>query len=165
MSNSVDTVQETFVADTVGKGIDAAKKYPLDADSMETLFKLMMMSFNEDQTALNTTYETAREELLLVQIAEKRLEHALTITMDKASIIFIIMQSLGSPGFLIMYLYYLQYWCHEHEISHIDFETLNMKIFPMGYPSEQDLTDIWTSQKIGGDNGVDIPQASKSIQI
>lgn len=64
----------------------------------------------------------------------------------------------SSPGELVMYCYALKHW-----------QTLNSKditiatiadIFPMGFPMNDALEDLWDQQKIGGANMLDSISAS-----
>lgn len=68
----------------------------------------------------------------------------------------------------MLYLWFIQYWCHKNDRSEIDFVDFSERIFPRGFPSEKDLFKIWGNQKVSGGglgliNLVDYPNAGLSI--
>jgi hypothetical protein len=53
-----------------------------------------------------------------------------------------------SPGNAVMYLWYLQYWSKKNGFVYsITLENL-CELFPMGFPSLDDMSKIWDSQKV-----------------
>jgi hypothetical protein len=80
-----------------------------------------------------------------------------------------------SPGKCVMYSYYLAYWCKKNSVKHITFEQFCTDIFPVGFPSEEDLNTLWDQQKVkrfaeedlpgmGTDNLLDYYTAAESIR-
>lgn len=101
----------------------------------------------------------------LSQIITKRFA-ALGYTMDDKTNIFITV--IGeTPGMAVMYSHYLAYWCKKNKVEHLNFNDFCTYIFPMGFPSTEDLSALWDTQKLeghsGSDNLLDYFTASKSI--
>jgi hypothetical protein len=66
-----------------------------------------------------------------------------------------------------MYCWYLQYESKKRNMKEISFDNF-VEIFPMGFPSEDDLHRLWDAQKVhsermSSDNLLDYPQAGKSL--
>jgi hypothetical protein len=70
---------------------------------------------------------------------------------------------------VVMYLTYLQYWAKIHEEREITFDLFCERIFPLGFPKEEDLHNLWNNQKVrvesGSDNLLDYSIALTSIQF
>ena len=101
----------------------------------------------------------------LSQIITKRFA-ALGYTMDDKTNIFITV--IGeTPGMAVMYSHYLAYWCKKNKVEHLNFNDFCTYIFPMGFPSTEDLSALWDTQKLeghsGSDNLLDYFRASNSI--
>ena len=61
-----------------------------------------------------------------------------------------------------MYIYYLAFEAKQKSKDVITFDDF-VDIFPMGYFSKKQLDDAWDAQKIGGQNLLDYPEASISL--
>ena len=113
------------------------------------------------------------EKPILFQIIEKRVEHCFTFRFTDQRAILAVCIWAESAGSAIMYLWYIQAWCFKNNVKEVDFETLGMKIFPMGTFSEKDLSEVWKNQKVKPDdkknsyesNLIDFNQAGSSIQF
>jgi len=89
-----------------------------------------------------------------------RLE-SLKYTLDKKTQI-ILSFIVDTPGDAVMYIYYLAYKAKEKNKDIITFNDF-VDIFPMGYFSKKQLEEAWDAQKIGGQNLLDYPEASISL--
>ena len=69
---------------------------------------------------------------------------------------------MDTPGDAVMYIYYLAYKAKEKNKDIITFNDF-VDIFPMGYFSKKQLEEAWDAQKIGGQNLLDYPEASISL--
>lgn len=76
------------------------------------------------------------------------------------------------PAIIRMYAAYLQYWASKNNISKpITLDILLNKIFPNGFPKNEELIDAWKAQKverpesIDSDNLLDYLLPYKSIQL
>lgn len=58
---------------------------------------------------------------------------------------------LDNPGIAVMYLYYLKCRAGTRMLDMAEFTN----IFPMGYPSKEDLAVVWDAQKVKGGNLLD----------
>ena len=77
----------------------------------------------------------------------------------------------GNIGKLMMYCVYIQYKLKELNERELTFRIFNENIFPFGYPTDNDLDNLWESCKIdkegnsGSDNLIDYQSAMKSIHF
>jgi len=105
----------------------------------------------------------------LYKLIEKRLSLFTYEIKDSRIILFLAMVA-QTPGTAVMYLTYLQYYCKKHNIREITFDNFSMEIFPMGFPSDEDLHTLWEETKVkrnegGAANLVDFIGSLKSIQF
>jgi len=89
-----------------------------------------------------------------------RLE-SLKYTLDKKTQI-ILSFIVDTPGDAVMYIYYLAYKAKQRNKDIITFDDF-VDIFPMGYFSKKQLVKAWDAQKIEGQNLLDYPEASISL--
>ena len=89
-----------------------------------------------------------------------RLE-SLKYTLDKKTQI-ILSFIVDNPGDAVMYIYYLAYKAKQRNKDIITFDDF-VDIFPMGYFSKKQLDEAWDTQKIEGQNLLDYPEASISL--
>lgn len=110
------------------------------------------------------------EKPFLIQVIEKRVEHCFTYTINSKAVAFIAALT-ENPGTAIMYLTYFQYVSKQFRKQATDkLVTLELicEVFPMGFPSKEDLHNLWDSIKVkcsngGSDNLLDYASALKSI--
>lgn len=133
---------------------------PMEDKTAEILISLTIAPIQEDDEEINKHF--------LCQVIEKRFK-ALGYTMNIKCKLFLAYLT-NSPGMAVMYCHYLAYWCKQNNIQHLTLDELCMNIFPMGFPSENDLSVLWDEQKVkrdadqpGTDNLLDYFHASKSI--
>lgn len=106
----------------------------------------------------------------LFQIIEKRVPYCFTFKITDERAILAISMWARSAGVAILYLWYIQAWCFKNNVKEIDFETLGLRIFPLGIFSEKDLKSVWDNQKVHkkgmeSDNLIDYGVAGLSIQF
>ena len=109
----------------------------------------------------------------LFQIIEKRIKACFTYSINDDRLILFLCALTRRPGHAVMYLTYLQYWSKKHNIKNLDLETFSEKIFPVGFPNENQLTDLWDKVKVNkpdgtvfySDNLLDYQTAMLSIQM
>lgn len=82
------------------------------------------------------------QESFLYQIAEKRSEF-IGLKMGKVAIAFL-SALCGTPGEIVMYLYYLKSIYIEREISMHELA----KVFPYGFPTREEIEKLWDAQKV-----------------
>lgn len=82
----------------------------------------------------------------LYQIIEKRVEHCFQYKLTPQLILFLC-QLTQSPGKAIMYLWYFQYYSFKNNIDLISLELIATKMFMMGFPSDSDLSNLWSNCK------------------
>jgi hypothetical protein len=106
----------------------------------------------------------------IFQIIEKRVEHCFTFKFIDDRALLGLSIWAESAGVAILYLWYIQAWCFKNQVKEVDFETLCLRIFPMGIFSEKDLKSVWDNQKVQkigmeSDNLIDYDVAGLSIQF
>jgi hypothetical protein len=97
---------------------------------------------------------------------EKRIEVLHDFELDERTLLFLCC-ICKSAGVSVMYIWYLQYKSKKRNIKEISLESF-CEIFPVGFPSEDDLHRMWDNQKVlvkgmGSDNLLDYPYAGKSL--
>lgn len=80
-----------------------------------------------------------------------RLEALTTIKMSAGALV-ILMGHMPSAGAAVMYAFYLKHKLPENTL--VTVETFG-DVFPWGFFSERQLSEIWDGQKDGGANGID----------
>ena len=110
-----------------------------------------------------------KEKPFTFKIIEKRIEFCFTYKINDARLILFLCAVGESPARIIMYLWYLQSWCHKNGVREVDFEMFTMRIFPMGFLTEQAMSEIWYATKVSDGrqsyNLADISRAGASIQF
>ncbi len=135
----------------------------MDNETTEILMRLI--------NAKNKNFEIPENEKpFLYAVIEKRIKHCFQFIINDNRLILMLTQISKSPGAAIMILWYLQWWCANHDCKELDLEIFCEKIFPMGFPSQNALHSIWDSQKVktsienrGSDNLVDYASAGQSL--
>lgn len=144
---------------------------PMNNELSEVLLKLMFLKSDDIKIAdIQKDYPL----YLLYQIIQKRIEHLFTYDIaDRRLILFLCFLS-ETPGKVVLYLWYLQWWCHKNGETIISLDLFASRIFPMGFPSDEDLQTLWYSAKVmrpekqdglipSSDNLLDYASAGKSI--
>jgi hypothetical protein len=104
----------------------------------------------------------------LMQIIEKRIEYCFEYKITDQRLLLYIAAVAEKAGTAIMYLWYLQYWCYKNDIWELDYDLFCQRIFPMGFPCDADLEELWYSVKVQhpdlhSGNLLDVGAAGKSI--
>lgn len=103
------------------------------------------------------------KDMFLYQVGLKRIEHIFNYTLDWKALFFLCFLA-QTPGCLIMYLTYIQYWSQINNCKDISFDVFSMRMFPNGFPSNEDLHKLWDVQKVkGSGNLLDQQHCLKSI--
>ncbi len=150
-----DTQNPIAIENHFCKPFDNLQKEPMSKDVAEMLIKIYTSNVSEEHQ------KEALEKIFGVAVLAKRVEHCFTYTIDFKTNFFLNYLVESNPGMLVMYATYLQYKCKKIEIVNLTFDIFCEKIFPMGFPSKKDLSQLWDQQKInrygagGSDNLVD----------
>lgn len=162
------TLEDTQKPDAVEKifcePFEKLKMHPMSKDVSEILVKLLLYkgAFKELPD---------KEKPFLYQVIEKRIKYCFTFNIEDPRLILFLAIVAESPGTAVMYMAYIQYWCKKNGVEVLDLDTFCEKIFPWGFPNEDDLHKLWDEQKVnrkgthGSDNLLDYETAYKSIQI
>ncbi len=130
----------------------------MDDFQMGMFIKLYMLG---DEERLNI-WEGMLEKDFLCKLCHKRAE-SINLNLSGHMKMWLIMLS-RSPGELVMWLYFLKLHTIEHNGGEITFEDF-MLIFPLGYPSAENMSILWDKQKHNGDNLLDLLQVDKVTSI
>jgi hypothetical protein len=128
---------------------DKCKNEPMSDGLSSVFMKLVMLEMGNDSIPpeLKTQF--------IYNVIEKRAEYIELKINDhvKAFLTYLV----NNPGAAVMYLYYMKSAAPPninismHELS---------KIFPMGFPSDSELSELWEAQKIKGNNMLDMVDVS-----
>ena len=135
------------------------------------LTEMLVILATADKDVLEANYKDERRgsEDFIFELIMKRVKHCFTYNITDFRLIFFLGAIAKSAGTAVMYLTYLQYWCKKHNVSTLDWETFNMRVFPDGFLSEKDLQKLWDGQKVnvksGSDNLLDYQSAMLSIHF
>mgnify|MGYP003629672178 CR=1 FL=1 len=161
-------------------------KTKLEADSLEKVFLQPLDSLKTDRLTVDDTkafiglsfmkeehidraWQDLTKQAWAIEAWELRVEIALTIKVDRKTLMFIALRVEGNVGQGIAYIYYLQYWCKMNNVKEVTLDMLFSRIFPMGLFSEEVIHEHWLLQKVRGYNGldnmIDYSEASKSIMF
>ena len=140
-----------------------AVKNPMSEFEQEILISLMLA---------NKKFKISRKEKpFLFQLIEKIINACHTFSTDDERLILFLASICQSLGSAILYLWYIQFWCHCNKLKVIDLDIFCGKIFPNGFPSKECVNAIWDSQKLinvpkmGSDNLVDYNYCGDSIHF
>lgn len=144
------------------------KRYPMSDANAEMLMKLLLAKGHIKK--LTDIPDEGKP--FIYQMLEKRIQHCFTFKVEDPRLILFLAMITETPGTAVMYLAFIQYWCKQTGVQMLDLETFCERIFPMGFPSEDDLHKLWDEQKVkrekgngGSDNLLDYATAYKSIQF
>lgn len=145
-------IAKDAIENTVCKAIETARKQPMSLELTSFMFKLLMGGVRELPDD---------KKPFLYQVIEKRVQVAFTYTVSPDLIVFLMMLA-QSPGTAIMYLWYLQYQSKKRGKKNFNLQDI-CDMFPIGFPSSEDMQKIWDAQKIESANMVDIGAAGESL--
>jgi hypothetical protein len=148
------TLQPTDVEEKFCKILDKMDaNIPLSPDQFGLFITLLSIEDRE----LEELYEKIPP---MGHLIKGRLE-SLKYTLDKKTQI-ILSFIVDTPGDAVMYIYYLAYKAKQRNKDIITFDDF-VDIFPMGYFSKSQLDKAWDAQKRKGQNLLDYPEASISL--
>ena len=155
------TENPNLIEELICEKIRLAPKMPMSKELSEMMISLC---FAGDKFSI-----PEKEKPFTFKVIEKRLEFCFTYKINDARLILLICAVAENPARIIMYLWYLQSWCHKNGVREVDFEMFTIRIFPMGFPTEQVMSDIWDAAKVSDGkqsyNLADIARAGESIQF
>jgi hypothetical protein len=165
MGNPIETIKDPSAIEVlVCMEIESSFKRELTKDEFEIFAKLILSKdkgFSIPEKEQPFVYK-------VIEARAKSFQYKLT---DPRLILFLAMIA-ESPGKAVMYLWYIQYIFHKKGLSNIDLECFGTEILPMGYPTNERLSEIWDGQKVnrprdyyGSDNLLDYMSAGESIMF
>lgn len=152
-------LQEDAIENIFCKEMEKVPCHPM-SDELAKIFIKMIMIQNPPEELVKEISATFPYQLIC-----KRLEVMYSYDLDFRTKFFLICLTDGIPGKLVMYLTYLQYLAKRYNVNEIDFDFFGTRAFPHGYPSDEDMSKLWSIQKVKAspDNLVDHVSALKSI--
>ncbi len=159
------TKQENAVEEYICKQFESAEKHEMDKETTADLLRLMLVKKGNLEIP-------EKEKPFLIKVIESRVRACFTYKMEDIRLVLFLAMLTETPGSAVMYLTYLQYWCKKNNCHEIDLDKF-CQIFPIGFPSKEDLHKIWDGQKIerakgssiSSDNLLDHQSAMVSIQF
>jgi hypothetical protein len=101
----------------------------------------------------------------IVQMIELRF----TMKLTDWRLITLLMFITEKVGTAVMYLTYLQWYCKKNDITEMTWDIFTKEVFPDGFPSDEDLHELWVDVKVDRKtmvtNLLDCQTAMKSIQF
>jgi len=152
----------TLVEEKFCKPFEQLQSHPMTEEITETLVRLYLAPKDQPIPGIEGQF--------LYQLMEKRINYCFTFKVEDWRLLLFLILIANSPGTCIMYLTYFQYWCKKNDTREVDLVNF-CEIFPMGFPSDEDLSKLWNDTKVkrgkegGSDNLVDHQDALKSIQF
>jgi hypothetical protein len=150
--------------------LDATGRVRMSDEHTGIFMQIGMMSRVPE--AVDDMYKKMSKMTWTLEAISKRIEVCLSITVDKAVLIWLATMTNGNIGTMVMYVYYLQYWGKKNDERHITFDMLAMRIFPTGFFEREALNAVWDATKVdredkrnASDNLIDYPVAAESIQF
>lgn len=136
---------------------ESVPQIPLDKETMEILAKMLL------SPPLAPDKLEGADKPFVLRIAQNYLDVFPVKISDGRLLLFLAVISKGSPGHIIMFVTYLQYWSHKYSKSFLDITIFCKHIFPWGLPSDVELTKLWDGQKTEGGNLLDHMECFHSI--
>jgi len=132
-----------------------AKKEPMNIKLSKIFINVNLMEMNKALDMNDSNIELLTKDFMY-QIIDKRSEF-IGLNLNPYVKIFLTFLS-RSPGTAVMYLYYLK---SQHiDESIIDMTKLTM-LFPMGFPTADELDKLWDEQKVDSNNLLDMLNLKK----
>ena len=146
-------------------------KLPVIPMTLETTELFMRLIMIEKDGSMPNLEETGDELPFSVKLIKNSLRNRFSFGMTEP-LQLMLAQLSGSAGNVIMYLTYLQYQAKKLDKRELSIEDL-ANIFPLGFPTDSALQDIWDSQKVkrsqvnplGSSNLLDYQAALQSIHF
>lgn len=151
-------IEKNSIEKLICEPFEKLHRFPMNDELSKIMIQLMLSDVNIPED----------ERPFLYQLIEKRIKHCFSYEINDPKLILFLCILTETPGNAIMYLTYLQYWCKKNDVKELTFHNFCSEIFPVGFPSEDDLQKLWDSQKVnvgGSDNLLDHQLALESIQF
>ena len=172
MLKNEETKNPNAIETYVCKEMEKCEREPMNKDTCDVFLRLMISRMqNKDRLQSIKKFEIPeKEKPFIVKMLEGRLQ-MYQFKINDFDLRFFIAIICVSPGNIVLYLWYLQYWCKKNNVKELDLELFSNKIFPMGFPSDKTLLRIWDGQKVkrketmASDNLVDYGTAGQSLMF
>lgn len=133
---------------------------PMTQDETMMFFNIMMSkdeNISKDINEIDKTSELYKHFEPLIkgfqmQVFLKRLEHLAKMKISLGAFLIIAIH-LESAGNAVMYAYYMFHKLPKN--SFISVDVVGSTLFPWGFFSEKQLSEIWKEQKVRPDDGLD----------
>jgi len=119
-------------------------KHEMNKEDTEDLIRLMLAK----PTSLKDAPIKEEEKPFVYKLIEKRVEHTFTFRINDSRLVLFLAIICKSAGDAVMYLAYLQYWCKQNNVKELDLDTFGKRIFPFGFPNDEDMSALWRQVKV-----------------
>lgn len=153
-------IKQNSIEKVFCENFEKLKPQPLSENQSEILQHLMLFKRSPQTKPIENKPP-------LFQMIEKRIQNLHTYLIDIPAM-FYLTTIVKKPGDVIMYCWYFQYLSKKRNIKEFTIDEI-VNIFPMGFPSENELKKVWDIQKVErpsmeySDNLLDYKEAGKSI--
>jgi hypothetical protein len=169
MLKNEETKNPSAIETYVCKEMEKCDRVEMDKDTCDVFLRLMI-SRMQNKDRLQSVKEfniPEKEKPFIVKMLEGRLK-MYQFKINDFDLRFFLAVLCKNPGNVVLYLWYLQYWCKKNNVKELDLENFSNRIFPYGFPSEDTLLRIWDGQKVdregmASDNLVDYGTAGQSL--
>jgi len=138
------TTQPDAIERLFCKPFKSLARHEMDKETTDMLIRLLMAK----PTTLEDAPITEEDKPFVYKLIEKRIKYALTFRITDSRLMVFLAVLCKSAGSAVMYLTYLQYWCKKNNVKELDLDTFGKRIFPMGFPSQEDMSELWDKTKI-----------------
>lgn len=149
--------------------IFAHSQNPLTEEEIKTFIKCYMSEKEiENDEEIKTSLE--KKKLGYASVFYNRVRLCHTYQVSLATCLFIGTKA-KSFGEITIYTNYFQYKAFKNQVNRVDMDFLSTKIFPLGFPDEIAINNVWDNQKVKvkdshrSDNLLDYDECQESITI
>lgn len=130
------------------EAVSKASCVPMTDDQAKKMILCIMNEkhFDGDDELLKSV-EAKKEWMLSAFWLRVKCCHTYKVTMSLA--VFITDAIIGGNfGKMTMMANYLQWFCHKNHLKTIDLDTFCKRVFPWGFPSDDEWQRLWSLQKV-----------------
>lgn len=160
-TNQPDAIERLFCVP-----FSELRQWPMDEETSKLFLTVHLDSL--DGGGLIAKWKTNEEAWFIPAIIQGRGKWLGIDICDHAAAILSLM--CDTPGTAVMYAHYVAYKAKLAGVKEIDTEFISTSPFPMGFPSDKDMHELWNAQKVectderkGSDNLLDYSSANVSI--
>lgn len=142
----VEKMAQTAVERLFCVEMEKLRCHPMDEDHSKMLITLLFASRSPMKPEMEAIVKEIEEKSLAFKIIKSRLlglgyEPDVTLLMFMSTMV-------DNPGSAVMYAHYLAYKGKKHSVRKIDIQFMCERVFPIGFPTDEDMSKVWDMQKV-----------------